>query len=268
MSLPIRTFFLYLYGQINCLMNKLSFTFLLFFSFLTIAQEDLPKNHIGLSLNAWVPLFGNQKQSEFYKFKDGKIVKEDDYLDWGLRLSYDRMIARRIAIGLEVGADFFSIHKESSQGYNLNSYYEVHYENRDVVSYALMPKASLYSREYSNFGKFVHQLGVGMWYADMIYKKYHDQTFNTSAKLRFYNKENIGVTLMYSLKMQKQLTKRLSFNYGFRLTYHYMPWPAKYAVPGYYAFYSNDGNNAFSYYLNKRTRWMFARFDAGLVFSL
>lgn len=250
------------------------------------AQEEKScKNLLDISFQAWSPEVSNRRAPEFNVYKDGNVVPGKDVFDWGARIGYTRMISPRFGIGLEAGIDMFSIHTEKRGYLAVDTYYEVNFENRDAYSLSAMPVFSFHHAKEWKPGRMVHRIGAAVRYSDLVYKKYHSQTtpHNSSTgalppypshesspayKLTYEDGENMGLVFMYSLGLEKQINRFLSFHYGVRFTYNYVPSPVHYYEESFYWYYSNDGPNAFAYYVNKRTQWQYLRAYAGLTFKL
>lgn len=168
-----------------------------------------------------------------YKEVNGKLVKSNDLVNYGYRLSLGYAFKRNTAFLLEFGQDYSNVYPENYSIYYMFDQAAVSkHERLNAVSTCILPKFEFASAKSLLPMGLGHQVGFGVEQTRIVEKDYHYTLdyYNTIDSNKVYSQSNSDLdpinfelmpkikrfVLMYALSIRTPLSKHFLLNYGVR----------------------------------------------------
>jgi hypothetical protein len=211
-----------------------------------------------------------------YKNVDGQLIDDPDHIDFGGEILLSRVISRRLALGLCVGLDSYSVGLMRNSFQTSDELVVGKHERINVNGFYLLPTISFAHKAGALPMGIVHELGIGYRSDKPVEKDYlfnyepntpsepSSIDFNTTKFYNFSHKPVVGIPVFYSVKFRIPLNDYFFFNAGIRymMTFQTQDLEGTWVTePGY--FHSeNDMQRA----INSRRRTSLIKGFVGLSF--
>lgn len=201
-------------------------------------QKDrfVTKHNFSLTATGNVPLLSGSLKSDSYRLKNGTMVGQRDWFDYGATVSYTYQLKDRLALGVLAGLHVMEVQPEAVFGKHFfrESAYEAtdstrfRSENVGINKFSFMPIIELYPKNSTGVVGMYYTLGLGYSLASVQKGGYaytiQGETAESWSEADYYNFDEdwgkIGsFQLLFGTGVRTALTRNLALDFG--ITYNF-----------------------------------------------
>lgn len=222
--------------------NCLHLLLFLFCSFFTFGQKGFlsSKNMLDISVHGNMPLLSGSFGDIYYKRKGDKMIEGKDYINYGISLSYNRILTKRFSLGIILATkdylistpSFYTVRYDVDKNYNYIDTFGLKYEALKFRNYNIGPQFEFSTKQGILGMGFSYDIALGLNVTSVINGKYYysiyndynaeqTETSNLDSEIDYFDndfdwKPMFGLFLQTGFKFRVPIHNHFSFFTGLR----------------------------------------------------